>query len=341
METLTQATTTIPSQLPQMVSTATYVQAMQSAFTSSKFALQLELATALAVFASTGRVDRDTKKTLQEVYVAAGWDASSPDRVDYKTTMRRCQIASVLYTHIGRDVIASWIAGSAEMMTINTIVSHLAPLNLSSMDGTLAHCGKQRQPPKPRPVAAPTEPSPEARAAAERVIAGTEPQIHIEGVSVEVVDEGDLAEGHEGPLQPHLFRRAADMEAAPETMTDLEAERYENWLAVRGENPILNARQIAAGYKHVHTEHLAITVPPSCSKAEIIAAAMELLKLAGEMDGDATAESTSIEPDEEDAAEVIRHQQQEAQRIEDERKAALAKPIAPAPSRFRKPTAKK
>ena len=44
---------------------------------------------------------------------------------------------------------------------------------------------------------------------------------------------------------------------------------------------------------------------------------------------------------EEDAAEVIRHQQQEIDRLEAEKKAAMAKPIAPAPSRFRKPTAKK
>jgi hypothetical protein len=343
METLTQATTINPTQIPFVVSTATYVQAMQSAFTSSKFALQLELATSLAVFASTGRVDRDTRKILQEVYVAAGWDATSPEKVDYKTTMRRIQIASILYVHLGRDVIASWIAGSAEMMTINTIVSHIAPLNLSSMDGTLVYCGKVRQRDKPRPIPAP---SPEARAEAERIMVDEQPQAPIEGVT----GTGELAEGHEGPLQPHLFRRSSDKETG-EMAPDDEA-KYERWLALRGETPKLNLWEIEQGYHHVTTEHISISVPPICSKQEIIDAALALMALASSMDGANTvadlpkesAETSSEEPEEpEDEEATKRLMQQESERVAAEALAAKAKPVAQASaSRYRaKPISKK
>lgn len=322
------------------ISTATLVAAMQSSFTSAKFALQQELGVGLAVFASTGRVDADTKKKLRDVYIASGWAATNPSDVDYKTTLRRCQIISVLYTHLGRDAVASWVSGLAEGMVINTIIQNIAPLSLYSMDSVLFHCGKVRQPPKAK-VAPITE-------------APTAPEGFVERRGVPTAEEtltpqGGLAEGHEGPLQPHLFRRATDAEATPETMTDLEAERYESWLANRGENPILNARQLAAGYHHIHTEHLAITVPPTCGKDEIIKAALALMSLANSMDGAVTVgdlpretrEELEEEIAEEDAATIIAHQKAESDRVAAEALAAKAKPVA-APSRYRaKPIAKK
>lgn len=351
------------------ISTATLVAAMQSSFTSAKFALQQEIGVGLAVYASTGRVDADSKKKLRDIYIASGWAASSPTDVDYKTTLRRCQIISVLYVHLGRDVVSSWISGLAEGMVINTIIQNIAPLALYSMDSVLAHCGKQRAVPKaklPEPVAAPQTavPTEERRAPA-------------------VTPAGGLPEGAHGPLQPEtMYRRASDR-GAEEPMEDAEAHRYQNWLAIRGGYPVADTQMLAEGYKQIKTEHVAVTLSQNTTKDEILRAVFELMQLANALTGIETvgdikeeidgvvdvppaeavkepsrtleeviaefqekekakaleATKVSVEPDDEDLEEMARHQAIEAARLEAEAIAAKKTPIAPqAASRYRKGT---
>ena len=348
METLTQATTTNPTtiaHIPDVVHTpthqiseATYIAALSSAMLSSKYALAQEMSTCLSVFYEHGNVGREAKQTMMRLYAQSGFECSSPLENSYKTCSRRLNVGALLFTHLGNELIGKWCEGKMEMGVISSIVAGIEPYGFKSVESVLAFVGKPRTSPKaklPIPVAAPT-PEPE--------------KVSVEPLTEErrVMREGMLGEGQHGPVQEHLFRRASDLvEAAP--MEDSDALRYQEWLSTRGETPLQNRWEIEQGYHHVKTEHIAVAIPPETSREEILRCAMQLMALAAEMDGASTVgdlsresvEELQEEVIEEDAAEVIRHQQQEIDRLEAEKKAAMAKPIAPAPSRFRKPTAKK
>jgi hypothetical protein len=250
------------------------------------------------------------------VYVAAGWDAEDQFSTEYKTCLRRINIASILFTHIGADVITTWIAGAVEMMIITSLVDHLAPYNLRSMDGVLAYCGKQRLPTKTVANAEPLPPAPEA--------------IH-QGAEME--RRGTTEDEPEQPIS------VVETEFP---MDDHEAMRYEEWLAKRGPTPAHNQWEIAHGYHQVKTEHLIVSIPPETPKDEIIRAAMAMLAYASEMDGaietvdepletplkaalqEAIDKQSKQEQDEsdEDEAAIIEHQRIEQERMEAERKEA-------------------
>lgn len=292
------------------ISRSTYISAMQNSLVSSRYALQTELAICLAIFSESSRVDRESKKAAQEVYVAAGWDAADQYCPEYKTALRRIQIASILYTHIGSDVISAWTAGAVEMMIITSIVDHLAPYNLRSMDAVLSYCGRQRIPKAPTN----TPLQQKAQQGSEMELRGT-------------VD--DQSESIPEPLPTD----------------DKEGMLYQQWLAQRGNTPERNARELEQGYHQVKTEHILVSIPPEAPKDEIIRAAMAMLAYASEMVGAETSTEASADEDlqtplkaalqeaiakqkqeedeaDEDAASIIEHQRIEQERMEAEKREA-------------------
>lgn len=124
------------------ISHATLVNAITSAALSSKFSLQLELATGLAVYSTFGGTTKEARAELFAVYNESGYDAGSISAPEYKTVHRRLTTTAKLYNYLGADKVAEWGEASNEMLLINTLVRHLEPLNLKSINATLAYVGK-------------------------------------------------------------------------------------------------------------------------------------------------------------------------------------------------------
>lgn len=124
------------------ISHATLVNAITSAAISSKFSLQLELATGLAVYSTFGGVNKEARDELFSVYIESGYDASTSSSPEYKTVHRRLTTTAKLFDYLGADKVAEWGEASSEMLLINTFIRHLEPLNLKSINATLAYVGK-------------------------------------------------------------------------------------------------------------------------------------------------------------------------------------------------------
>jgi hypothetical protein len=138
------------------VSTQTLISAISNAVVSYKYALQIEMATGLCLFAEYDGISRDSKQKLQEIYVAAGYDAKDQFKAEYKTVRRRIDAAAELFNWIGEDKIAELIENRAEMAAINALVQYLEQYNLRGINSVFALVGKPvkqvRQAPVEMPV---------------------------------------------------------------------------------------------------------------------------------------------------------------------------------------------
>lgn len=124
------------------VSTATFISAITNATMSYKYALQLELATGLVLFAEAGEANRDSKRALQQVYISAGYDCADQYKQDYKTIRRRIDASATLFDWMEIDTILKLIDNRAEMNAIMAVVQHLEQYNLKGINSVLALCGK-------------------------------------------------------------------------------------------------------------------------------------------------------------------------------------------------------
>lgn len=236
------------------IAEATQVAAMTSAFVSNTYAIQQELATCLSVYHVAGNVGRQPKQQLMRIYGLAGW-ATEIGQVDYKTCSRRINVAALLYTHLGRDLIESYCAGKMEMQLISSIVDGIAPYAIKTIDGCLMFVGRPRVAKKE----APTVEHPVSAPVAEKI----------------------------SPAVPDVVVPAhaeADEKTVAEMPEVSDEQAYEEWLMHRGENPLLNAKLMREGFRHIETEFVSVNISIHATKDSLLEMAMKLMSLAAELD---------------------------------------------------------
>lgn len=125
------------------VTSASCVRALERAIGFGKSALYLEVAVALAVFASSSTgADRSTKRVVMEIYTQAGFDTRL-DGEDYKTVNRRINASAAFFNKIGKDAIDAAAAGLREGKAIDAISTFLsATFNFSGVNAVLEFAGK-------------------------------------------------------------------------------------------------------------------------------------------------------------------------------------------------------
>lgn len=128
---------------PLTVSTQTLTAAIVEASGFGKKALQLELATGIALFMESNGVDRDTKQALQRIYEQAGFLCRDQFSSDYKTVRRRIDAAAELYNWIEHTTISEWMGSSKEKKAITNIVKGLEQYDLRGINSVFALVGKQ------------------------------------------------------------------------------------------------------------------------------------------------------------------------------------------------------
>lgn len=328
------ATQVIPAPAQQVmhISTSTFVSAMQNAFSTARYSILLELSAGMALFLESGGITNDTKTQLQNVYTAAGHLSENPNSPEYKSVRRKISLTVLLYQFITPNKLQEWIGGGYEMMAISAVVAQLEMLNIRTYDSVLVLVGKPRQAPKPR-VSQAVAVTPAEEPPTEQQAAVDEAFKHV--VKDEQIRYGEwLVAKHQGAIEGDFEFLPADQAGPPRRRsTDIEE-----------------------GAVTVNTEHLHISIPENTSKDELMRAALEMIALAQSLTNSSVVgdlpkavveealhptakEETQEEP--EDEAATKEHMQMEAERLEREAISAKKTPITPAPSRFRKPTAKK
>ena len=131
------------------VSDQVWVDALLSAGSFHRDALQLELAVGLSLFAAKvegSKVSLDDKRALRKIYEQAGYACSTPSSEDYKTVARRVGVAADLYTFMGgRETIQDWIEDAAPKKQVNKIMDRLKAYNFSGINSVLTYIGKPVQ----------------------------------------------------------------------------------------------------------------------------------------------------------------------------------------------------
>lgn len=223
------------------VSTQTMVSAITNAAVSIKYAMQLELATGLVLFAEHDGVNRDSKQALQKIYCQAGYDAEDQYKPEYKTVRRRIDAAGELFDWIGHDKIAQLIEHRAEMAAITALVQHLEQYNLRGINSVLALVGKPVKPGRkpPMEVAADKQPS--------------------EAKKPEPAPETPKEEAPRAPTE-------AERSVAEALGAQIDRSRAE--------------RQDKPGTLRFNTENVQVIVAPDATRAELIQITMELLQFA-------------------------------------------------------------
>jgi hypothetical protein len=232
------------------VSTQTYVSAISSAAISRKFALQLEIAVGLAVYAEHGGTSREAKQALYQIYLAAGYDCSDQYGSSYKTVNRRINASGYLFDKLGISQVREWIAGGVEMQLINSIAGQLENFSFGSVNAVLEYVGRPVV--SKRPEAFVVETVGEDGKPHTTTLTNTTPTIHEEPMDL----MHTRLEEYAGPFHPEL---------APMPW----------WIPKwAGEEAT----------QHVSLENVHIDISHEVSKDELIAAAMKLLAMANEMD---------------------------------------------------------
>lgn len=139
---------------PPRANESVWVTALSGAEGFHRDALQLELAVGLSVFsvkADAAKVGLDAKKALREIYAKAGYACATPLGEDYKTVLRRINVAADLYVHIGgRETIVDWIGDAAPREQVKTIMEHVKAYGFSGINSVLAYMGKAVATKRPR-----------------------------------------------------------------------------------------------------------------------------------------------------------------------------------------------
>jgi hypothetical protein len=233
------------------VSTQTMVSAITNAAISSKYALQLELATGLVLFAEADGISRDSKQALQKIYVLAGYDAEDQYKSDYKTVRRRIDVAAELFNWIGQNKLAELIENRAEMAAITALVQFLEQYNFKGINSVLALVGK----PVKQPRKAPAEKS--------------------TGTPAQVVAEAKPAEAPQAITEEKPAEKPSETtveDAGP--VAEAVAAEIEKSRAARGGR----RKNDVPGTLNFSTEHVQVIVQPNASKAEITGIVMQLLE---------------------------------------------------------------
>jgi len=227
------------------------IDAISDAGAWSKQALEIELATGLALFVENDGVSLASKKLLQDIYGQAGYKVDSISAADYKTCRRRIDASSELYQHIGHDEIVSWIGRAKDRNAIQKIVTNLEQYNLTGIQSVFTLVGKKqaaKDKATSQPLAAPSQKPSEAPQGAEQPSAiaaqGGAEKTSPEGSQQSLNDTAKLIGAAVAEGRAARGRRASDVEGAVT----------------------------------IKTAHLAITVAPDVPKEELMEMSMKLLE---------------------------------------------------------------
>lgn len=131
-----------------------WVSALVNAEGFHRDALQLELAVGLSLFAAkadASKANLVAKKALRDVYAKAGYSCATPLGEDYKTVMRRINVAADLFQFVGgREAINEWITSVRPAQQVATIMEQLKQYNFSGINSVLAYIGKPVSTKRPR-----------------------------------------------------------------------------------------------------------------------------------------------------------------------------------------------
>lgn len=120
-----------------------FSSAIATAALSRRSALQLELAVGFAVHIECGQARRLSRALLCEIYSGAGYKASAPGDLDWKSINRRITAALELFTFLGPQEVLGWIEGKTKNADVlQAIVAKLEPMKLKSINEVLDVCGK-------------------------------------------------------------------------------------------------------------------------------------------------------------------------------------------------------
>lgn len=227
------------------------IDAISDAGAWSKQALEIELATGLALFVENDGVSLASKKLLQEIYVQAGYKAETISSEHYKTVRRRIDSSSLLYEHIGHDEIVSWIGRAKDRNAIQKIVTNLEEYNLTGIQSVFALVGKKQSvkaKAPTQPLAAPSQKPSEALQGAQ-----TGEPIAAQGEALKTPPEGS-----QQPLN--------------------DTARMIGAAVVEGRAARGRRASDVEGAVTIKTAHLAITVAPDVPKEELMEMSMKLLE---------------------------------------------------------------
>jgi hypothetical protein len=242
----------LPQEGKLVISMDTFVQAINTANMSYKFAFYMEMAVCLAMFAEAGDTSKDAKKSLYEVYARAGYDCKDITSSEYKTVNRRINAGAALFDWLGKDKVNSWLAGTAEMTSLNAIVKQLEFHNLRGINSVLALTGK--------PVALPRD---KAKIDASRL--------------AEASTQVSNAPAPAAPQEPSGAAKAV----AEGVGVAIEQSRQER--AVGGQEKHRRVED-KEGVLVFSSEHVKVSVSPNATRQELINLATELLQFAATLD---------------------------------------------------------
>lgn len=237
------------------VTTKAMIDAISDAGSWSKQALEIELATGLALFVENDGASLAAKKLLQDVYGQAGYKVDSISAADYKTCRRRIDAAAELYKHIGHDEIVGWIGRAKDRNAIQKIVSNLEEYNLTGIQSVFALVGK-KQAAKPKAAAQPQQPTQKAPEAPQEAAGGAETGGPI------------AAQGEAQKTAPEGSKEAQ----APSETAQMVGQAVAEGRAARGRRA-----SDVEGSVTIKTAHMSITVTPDVPKEELMEMSMKLL----------------------------------------------------------------
>lgn len=248
------------------ISTETLSNAMNNAAMSSLHAFRTEMAVGIVVYTLENSTGTDAKRKLIGLYQASGWSCTNPQDEAYKTVRRRAGASAALYEYLVKeDKLEDWLQHGAEGMILDSIMDKLKESDLKTVNGVLEFAGK--------PVALRSvQPAP----VTEIIDAPKGP--------AQAAPKDDAAKASH-PTEHHPKENPA--ENAGDSADD---SRYEEWLSMRGQTPILNRNMQRAGYRHLDLKHVQAIIEPEATKDQIVAMALRLLAIAEAMNGAKTVQ---------------------------------------------------
>jgi hypothetical protein len=127
----------------------TYANHVRSALVTRRDALKTELAVMFAVTIESDGNKRLARESIYAVWHATGsYQCDSPTARDWKAVGRIINAAFALWDFIGAEEISGWADGRKHGDMLSSLVDHIAPLKLSTVNEVLTICEKVKAPRK-------------------------------------------------------------------------------------------------------------------------------------------------------------------------------------------------
>lgn len=250
------------------ISREQYVMAMQDSIVTRAHALCTELAVSICVYAEAGNVARDAKNNLREIYVASGMDAKDASGSAYKTTMRKIQLAALLYTHLSTidDKLQGVLEGKIGLSKITAVAEFLKQFNFKNSESVYILLNK---PTVRKAASAPQEPAKPTRSKGMSVAEFQQSQTNspVENIANAKPEFSQQRENE--PAQQQMF----DEE-------DYDVSAVTNWIKDEAADVPKQREDMEYSIRYVGTKNCLCVLRPDASRSELLMASRELAKLA-------------------------------------------------------------